>query len=165
MDHLTTCIMFVGTGVLFYVWQPMWYTAAGNTTELTRMDHMTTCIMSVSTGVLFYDCSNVLFAHVCFPVWRVGNHLLRPFSKIVARIQYFGRNCNPETNPNVREVFTLVTMKTVVGCDITQSGRSLQSLCLLSIFRATLCNWQCNAWVFLSPVPPLGLLFKGIQAT
>jgi hypothetical protein len=43
---------------------------------------------------------------------ELGNHLLRPFSKIVARIQYFGRKCNPETNPNVTEVFTAVTMKT-----------------------------------------------------
>jgi hypothetical protein len=36
-------------------------------------------------------------------------------------------NVTLRQNTNVREVFTIVTMKTVVGCDIMQSGRSLQS--------------------------------------
>jgi hypothetical protein len=54
-------------------------TAAGNTDELTHMDHMTTHIMFVSTGVLFYDCSNVLFGHVYFPVWRIGKSFTQAF--------------------------------------------------------------------------------------
>ena len=116
---------------------------------------MTTCIVTVSTGLLFYDCSNVLFAHVYFRVWRIGNHLLTPFNKIVARIQYFGRKCNPETHPNVREVFTTVTMKTVVCCDIMQFGRS-SVFCTCCLSSGQLCAFGSVMLQFFFLLFPVG---------
>jgi hypothetical protein len=70
-----------------------------------------------------------------------------PYSKIVARIQYFGRNCNPETKFHCEEGFhnsDYEDLWVVTSCRLVEVYSLLQEPAVC-IFRATLCNWQCNA--------------------
>ena len=137
------CFVYVWqiTSVIYSSWQHWWIIPC-----------WIMCIMFVSTGVLFYDCNNVYF-----PVWRIGNHLFRPFSKIVARVQYFERKYNPETISQCEGCFHNSDCEDWFGLWHHAVWSAVY------IFRATLCSQQCNPSVFLTPVPSWILYLRGYR--